>query len=90
MAVAIIVVVYLIAASFCAKWYFRRRHGVSAAKGEPGTLAAGFIGLLWPVSVFLPAVRHPRTCGHHRHVLEHERLMNEVRAVEQLKEQRGY
>ncbi len=83
------VLVYLIAATCVAKWYFARRHGVVPSKGDTGTMTAGVIGLAWPLSVWFPQVRRPEPCGHHRHVLSRERVRQEIQSVEELK-RRGY
>ncbi|WIX87767.1 hypothetical protein [Amycolatopsis sp. DG1A-15b] len=77
--------IYLIAATVVAKWYFARRHGVAPSKGDTGTVTAGLVGLAWPLSVWLPQVRRPEPCGHHGHVLGRQQVRQEMQAVEELK-----
>jgi hypothetical protein len=48
-------------------------------------MRAALVGMAWPVTAWLPSVRHPQLCGHHRHVLERARYMEQVRVVERLK-----
>lgn len=84
----VLVLIYLVAAIWLAKRYFWRRHGVAPLKGDAGTTTAGFIGLSWPVSIWFPQVRQPSPCGHHRHVLERDRIRQEIRAVEELQQRR--
>jgi hypothetical protein len=87
--VAILALGYLVTASLLAKRYFRRRHGIGPVKGDTGTISAGLVGLLWPVSACFPLVRHLPLCLHFRHVEKRERIMERIRAVEQLRQQRG-
>jgi hypothetical protein len=86
--VAVLVILYISVAVFCAKRYYVRRHGVIARHGEPGTSTAGLIGMLWPATMWFQAIRNPALCSRHRHILEYERLRQEVAVVEELKAQR--
>jgi hypothetical protein len=86
----ILVLAYLSIMIYVGRRYFARRHGVGIVKGDTGVTTAGLIGLLWPVTLFMPDVRNPKMCSHHRHVLEHARLVEEFRAAEELKRGRGY
>ena len=83
--IAALVIAHLVGVRIVARRYFARRHGVSFEQGEVGTMRAVWVGVCWPIAIWLPAVRHPRRCTHHRHVLERGRVMDEIRIVEQLK-----
>jgi hypothetical protein len=83
--VFVCVVLYLIGIRIVARRYFRLRHGLSAESGEQGVLAAGLVGLIWPITAFIPAVRQPEFCGHHRHVLRREQLRAELERVVELR-----
>jgi hypothetical protein len=83
--IAGLVLAYLVGLRVVARRYFGRRHGVSLERGESGTFGAVWVGALWPITVWLPAVRRLSPCGHHRHVLQRERIRLELEAVELLK-----
>ena len=85
--VAGLVLVYLVGVRVVARRYFARRHGVSLERGEAGMTWAVWLGAVWPISAWLPTVRRPLLCSHHRHVLERERTRRELEAVELLKRQ---
>ena len=85
--IAGLVLAYLIGLRVVARRYFARRHGVSLEIGERGTMGAVWLGVLWPIAAWLPAVRRPSPCRHHRHVLERERIRREIQAVELLRGQ---
>lgn len=80
---------YFIMAVVIARRYFLRRHGLSARSGDVGAVVAGMVGLLWPISLLLPGVRRPTLCSDHGHVLERNRIREEIRAVEALREAEG-
>jgi hypothetical protein len=50
-------------------------------------MGAVWLGVIWPIAVWLPAVRRPSPCRHHRHVLERERIRRELQTVELLRGQ---
>jgi len=85
--IAGLVLAYLIGLRVVARRYFARRHGVSLERGETGTIGAVWLGALWPIAAWLPAVRRPSPCRHHKHVLERERIRRELQAVELLEGQ---
>ncbi len=82
-------VIHAIGTRIVARRYFARRHGVSFEKGEQGTLWAVWVGAAWPVSIFLEPVRNPVRCNHHRHILEHARIMDEIDRVDALRRRQG-
>jgi hypothetical protein len=84
----VIFIGYLVVMRIVGRTYFRRRHGVTFGTTEPGALTAAAAGLLWPVAVFVPAVRRPGPCAHHRHVLVHARLVEEARLADELRHNR--
>ncbi len=86
--VAALILTYLVGVRYVARRYFARRHGLSLEKGELGLLSASMIGGVWPIMIFLPGVRNPEFCSHHRHVIERERLRQEIDRVNELR-QRG-
>jgi hypothetical protein len=83
-----LLVVHLIGHRVVARRYFARRHGVSLEKGEPGVLGAALVGFAWPVTMFLDSTRNPEPCNHHRHILEHARLMAEIEVIDELRQRR--
>jgi hypothetical protein len=83
--IAGVVLAYFVGVRVVARRYFARRHGVSLERGEAGMMSAVWLGAIWPLAVWLPAVRHPSLCGHHRHVLERERMRQELETVNLLK-----
>jgi hypothetical protein len=87
--IAVLVIAYFVGVRIVARRYFARRHGVSLEQGEPGGYRAAMVGAAWPVTAWLAAVRHPQQCSHHRHVLQHARLVQEIELVEQLKQDRA-
>jgi len=87
--IAALVLIYLGGLRYVARRYFARRHGVSLEKGEQGVLSASMIGAAWPLTVFLSSVREPTMCGHHRHVLRHAQLTEEIRRADEVRRQRG-
>lgn len=86
--IVILLVVYLGVMRYFARRYFALRHGVSLERGETGVLSASMIGATWPVMMFVPSVREPVMCGHHRHVLRHAQLVEEIRAADEIRRQR--
>lgn len=84
-----LVVAYFIGVRVVARRYFMRRHGVSLEKGEQGMVEALAISAIWPISIFLQSVRNPTSCSHHRHILEHDRIMSEIERVNEIKRRRG-
>ncbi len=85
--VAALVLAYLVAMRYVGRRYFAHRHGVSLEKGEVGVLSAGMIGVVWPITIFLPGVREPELCSHHRHVLQRNSLRAEADHVNELRRQ---
>lgn len=76
--------------------YWRRKHGVYRSfffsteaifTGMFGFLA---VGLTWPVSIFIPAVRAPELCTHGSHILERDSARREYEQMEDaLRRERG-
>jgi hypothetical protein len=85
--IAGLVLAYLIGLRVVARRYFARRHGVSFEQHETGAGRAALLGAIWPIAAWLPAVRRPSPCRHHRHVLERERMRREFEAVELIRGQ---
>ena len=66
------VIVWFLGGLIWSRVYFRRRHGLKFQDGIagifiPGQLAAVFVGMAWPVSVFTHW--RPEWCKHPDHVL---------------------
>lgn len=76
--ILVLVLAYIVGMRIVARRYFIHRHGVSFEKGEQGTVGAGLVGLAWPIALLIPSVRRPERCNHHRHILEHARLVERV------------
>jgi hypothetical protein len=87
--IAILVVAYFGMAKYVGSRYYARRHGIGWVPGGQGVNIAAWIGLTWPVTLWLSWVRDPKMCNHHRHVLEHARVRAEIEQVEEFKRQRG-
>jgi hypothetical protein len=85
--VGALILVYVVGVRYVARRYFARRHGLSLEKGELGVLSASWIGAAWPVAIFLPTVREPELCSHHRHVLERNNLRAQIDQANRLREQ---
>ena len=83
--IAGLVIAYLVGVRIVARRYFARRHGVSLETGEVGVMRAVWVGSFWPIAIWLPAVRSPGRCSHHKHVIERARMIEEIRLVEQLR-----
>jgi uncharacterized protein YqgC (DUF456 family) len=87
--IAALVVAYFVGARIVAHRYYARRHGIAYQKGGTGTVYAAQIGIFWPVTMLIPSVQHPTMCAHTKHVLEAERLREELRQAQEIRRQRG-
>ncbi|WP_328855431.1 hypothetical protein OHB01_12915 [Microbispora hainanensis] len=82
---AIFFFVYLVISIAMAKRYYLRRHGVPGSTGGPGTGTAGYIGLAWPITIFLARVRNPSPCYHMVHIA----ARNRAREILAMRRQEG-
>lgn len=87
---AILGIVYVVIGALFGIYYSVRRHGIVPSNLDSGLIGASLIGVIWPLAIFLPALRSPQPCTCREHVLarQQERLEDE-RFQEALRQERG-
>jgi hypothetical protein len=62
-----VIVGYLVVAVVVAKMHYSARHGISYGMHTPIFNTSSFVGLVWPVSMFVKSWRNPIRCSHPHH-----------------------
>lgn len=75
--------------------YYARRHGIRLNRFRDNELSisfivAVFIGVMWPVTIFVPSLRYPELCACPEHVFRRQQARREAeRYHEALQEEQG-
>lgn len=72
-----IFVIYVVIGALFAGYYGVRRHGAVPRNIENGFIGAWFVGVIWPLALFIPALRSPRPCKCRHHVIARQQQRRE-------------
>lgn len=84
-----LVLIYLVGGWWYMRVWFARRHGVGFDKKDSGAYSAAYVGIIWPIAIFVPSIKYPQLCTHSHHVLARQQAEHEANGVlEQLERER--
>ena len=87
--------VYFIVTLVFVHKYYARRHGIRLNRFRGNELSislifAVFIGIIWPIAIFVPSLRYPQLCTCPEHVFRRQEARREAeRYHEALQEEQG-